>query len=246
MFGNLECYADLLPRGLKSPRVLLTAVTAPGEAGGLRWDEQHCADLGPHEHSGLLGCRVRPWDAGHWNRTAPERWRAMHGEAYRRCRRAGLKPWLLVRVWELQKRGTLHVHPMLAFSTPSERKAAERYVAHLNELRDRYGFGFIERKRLVREPRAAAAYLSSYFVTGKGKKATLEESVRSNAMPRSIIHVSARLTQRSGLTMRSLRLIRYVWILRRRIDQYWEHLAEVPIHLEEQLAGATSQLARAP
>jgi hypothetical protein len=52
---------------------------------------------------------------------------------------------------------------------------------------------------------------SSYFVTGKGRKVSLQESVQSNWMPRSIIHVSVRLSQRSGITMRTLRINRYLF-----------------------------------
>ena len=37
--------------------ILLSAVTAPG-ADELPWDEQACAALGEHKHSGKLGCRV--------------------------------------------------------------------------------------------------------------------------------------------------------------------------------------------
>jgi hypothetical protein len=136
----------------------------------------------------------------------------MHREAYQRCRREDLKPWLLLRVWEMQKRGLLHAHPVLAYSTMTEKRAADRYLEHLDELRQKYGFGFIERKRRIRDPRQAAAYLSSYFINGKGSKISLEESVQSNWMPRSIIHVSVRLTGQSGVTMRTLRLKRYLWV----------------------------------
>lgn len=111
---------------------------------------------------------------------------------------------------------------MFGYSTPSEKLAADRYLEHLNELRHHYGFGFIERKRRVREPRAAAAYLSSYFINGKGRKASLEESVQSNWMPRSIIYVSTKLTQRSQVTMRTLRLGRFAWIVWR------DHFADDP------------------
>jgi len=68
--------------------------------------------------------------------------------------------------------------------------------------------------------------LSSYFVNGKNGKLTLEESVRSGQMPRSIIHVSHRLTQGSRVTMRALRLRRFAWILKRR-DQRPHHLREL-------------------
>jgi hypothetical protein len=211
LFANLNVYADQVPSGVRSPQVLVTAVTAPGVSEGMTWDENRCAALGTHRHGGELGCRVRTGPAMRWNETAAERWRAMHREAYQRCRRDGFRPWLLVRVWEMQKRGLLHVHPVLAYSTVEEQRSADQYVGHLNAIRARFGFGYVERKRRVREPRAAAAYLSSYFVTGKGRKVSLQESVQSNWMPRSIIHVSVRLSQRSGITMRTLRIKRYLF-----------------------------------
>jgi hypothetical protein len=71
----------------------------------------------------------------------------------------------------------------------------------------------------------AAAYLSSYFVTGKGSKISLEESVQSNWMPRSIIDVSVDLTGRSQVTMRNLRLRRYAWMLWRSIPDHVSWLA---------------------
>jgi hypothetical protein len=218
LFGNQDAYADQVPAGIKTPRVLVSAVTAPGVEGGMTWDEHLCRHLGPHNHSGELGCRARTSRAAPWNESAAARWRLLHGEAYRRCVREGLKPWLLVRVWEMQKRGLLHVHPVLAYSTPRERASADRYLELLDELRQRFGFGYVERKHRVRDPRAAAAYLSSYFVTGKGGKISLQESVQSNWMPCSIIHVSNKLTQRSGITMRSLRLRRYAWVVWRNGD----------------------------
>ena len=179
----------------------------------MEWDEHRCRTLGPHEHSGRLGCRVRVSRAARWNESAAKRWRDLHRQAYQRCRREGLRPWLLTRVWEIQKRGLLHVHPVFAYSTLEEKRGADRYLEHLAALRGRYGFGYVERKQRVREPRAAAAYLSSYFISGKGHKVSLEESVQSNWMPRSIIHISTQLTTRSRVTMRSLRLRRYAWHL---------------------------------
>lgn len=118
---------------------------------------------------------------------------------------------MLVRVWEMQKRGVLHAHPVLAYSTLGERLAADRYMTLLAELAPLYGFGYVERKKQVREPQRAAAYLSSYFVTGRKGKEALQESVMARQMPRSIIHVSKDLTQASGVTMRSLRHKRYLY-----------------------------------
>lgn len=91
---------------------------------------------------------------------------------------------------------------------------ARAYLERLAELAPQYGFGFVERKVKPQPAVNAAAYLSSYFVKGKRGKQALWESVQSPVMPRSIIHVSTRLTQRTGCTMRTLRLKRavfYVW-----------------------------------
>jgi hypothetical protein len=116
----------------------------------------------------------------------------------------------------MQHRGVLHVHPVLAYGTYVERRAADRYLALVNELGPHYGFGFTERKRRVMRARAAAAYLSSYFVTGKKEKIELQKSVLDEGMPRSIIHVSINLTQKTGCTMRELRFRRFVWRVARR------------------------------
>jgi hypothetical protein len=210
LFVNLGHYAEVQPVDRK-PSVVLLTVTAPG-ADALPWDEHHCRGLGEHRHSGTLGCRVRSSPARDWNAAAAGRWRDLHRAAYVRCRREGLRPHLLTRVWEMQHRGVLHVHPVLAFTTPGDRRAARRYVAHLAELAPSFGFGFVDRKLQPMHARAAAAYLSAYFVTGRREKAQLHQSVMHPAMPRSIVHVSTRLTRATGCTMRRLRLHRFVHV----------------------------------
>lgn len=198
--------------------ILLSAVTAPG-AGVLRWDTQQCAALGEHRHSGKLGCRVRRVSAREWNESAGDRWRRLHRRAYQDAvKRVGKRSvFLVARVWEMQARGVLHVHPVLAYGTARQMAGARCYLARLAELAPQYGFGFVHHspKHVKPQPaQNAAAYLSSYFVKGKRGKETLWESARSPAMPRSIVHVSVKLTQETGCTMRTLRLKRaifYVW-----------------------------------
>ncbi|MGC2373305.1 MAG: hypothetical protein WA484_05475 [Solirubrobacteraceae bacterium] len=125
--------------------------------------------------------------------------------------------FLVARVWEMQARGVLHVHPVLAYGTARQMAGARCYLARLAELAPHYGFGFVHHspKHVKPQPaQNAAAYLASYFVKGKRGKETLWESARSAAMPRSIVHVSVKLTQQTGCTMRTLRLKRavfYVW-----------------------------------
>jgi len=106
---------------------------------------------------------------------------------------------MLTRTWEMQRRGVLHAHPVLAFTTAEEQVTARAYLKHLAFYAPMYGFGFVERKQKVMAARSAAAYLSSYFVTGSKKKATLQESVTNPHMPRSIIYVSPRLSMVTGL-----------------------------------------------
>lgn len=208
LFANLEAYGG---------EVLMSAVTAPG-ADALPWDEPRCAALGPHVHSGMLGCRVVGWAAEEWNRTAPERWRRLHRRAYQETvRKTGPgSVRLLARVWEIQSRGVLHVHPVLGYGSALEMAGARAYLRRLAELAPRYGFGFVDHNPAKVKPHpaaGAAAYLSSYFVKGRGRKAALWESVTSGAMPVSIIHVSTKLTQQTRCTMRNLRLRRGLFVV---------------------------------
>ena len=209
LFRNLEAFGS---------GVLVGAVTAPG-ADELPWDEEACRALGPHKHSGKLGCRAAGRHADPWNRGAAERWRRLHRREYQETV-AEIGPGcvvLLARVWELQARGLLHVHPVLGYATALQKAGARAYLARLARLAASYGFGFVHHeRRLVKAMPAqhAAAYLSSYFVKGRRGKTALWESVRSPAMPRSIVYVSTKLTMQTGCPMRTLRLKRalyYLW-----------------------------------
>lgn len=206
------------------------AVTAPGHD-VLPWDEAHCRDLGPHRHTGHLGCRVDRYAATAWNLDASKRWRRLHRRVYQAVCREGVKPVLLARVFEKQRRGVLHVHPVLGFKTPAERHAARLYAAHLAVLAAQYGFGYTERKVESRSSKRVAGYLSSYFVTGKQAKPTLQESVAAGDMPRSIIHVSTTLTTVTGVTMRELRFRRFVWFLSERAGCCLQEAREIASRL---------------
>lgn len=213
LFGALRAYGDLVR--VRSPRIRMITITAPGADAGLDWDEGICSHRGPHRHSGPDGCRVSAAPAAAWNERAPGWWRQLHHDAKQAADRSGRgRLNLLVRAVEQQRRGLLHWHVVVGYSTPSERAAADAYVRELSERSPAAGFGFVDRKRDVKEPTAAAAYLASYFVTGKGGrgKIALTESVRSDALPPSIFYVKPQLSQRSGLTMRTLRMRRYLWV----------------------------------
>jgi hypothetical protein len=103
---NLQDFGD---------QVLLGAITAPGEK-TLAWDEAACAGLEPHRHIGELGWKVVGSLAREFSESTPDRWRRLHRRTYqetvRLTGRGSVR--LLARVWELQMRGVLHVHPVLA------------------------------------------------------------------------------------------------------------------------------------
>jgi hypothetical protein len=189
--------------------------TAPG-ADRLPFDKSKCTHAAGLRCSGEIGCRVDYERAAAWNEAMPKVWRELHRRAYTKtARRFGpgaLK--MLLRVYELQKRGVLHVHPVFAYGTPRQRAAVDFYIETVAALAPAYGFGVQHEERTMNRMEAAA-YLSSYFASGSKGKMTLTEAVSSSAMPRSIIHVSVELTQRTGITMRSLRYKRFLWVLDR-------------------------------
>lgn len=214
LFDNLKALQTL--PGRQTDRVAMVTVTAPG-ARALPWDRAFCAPLGDHGCSGPLGCRVHPKTAGEWNKRAPAQWRRLHRGAYQRTRARYPRFWMPARVWEKQGRGALHAHVVVPYGSGMQRAAAAFYVRQLHAMAEYYGFGYVDRKLESMGARAAAAYLSSYFVSGKREKAQLQHSVMTPSMPRSIVHVSNRLTQHTGITMRELRFRRFVWVRHRKL-----------------------------
>ena len=97
--------------------------------------------------------------AATWNREAPDRWRRLHRRCYQEtvARVGPGSVVLLARVWELQMRGVLHVHPVLAYATAREMAGARAYIARLAALAPQYGFGFMERKLKPKPSTGAAA-----------------------------------------------------------------------------------------
>ncbi len=186
--------------------------------------------LGEHKHAGGLGCRVDSSISGRWNREAPAAWRRLHRRAYQETvRRHGSgSVVLLARVWELQARGLLHVHPVLGYEgaiqmagarvprTARGARAAVRLRVRPQQARAREGDAGSERCGVpvvvLRE--------------GPAREDGAMGLVRSSAMPRSIIHVSVKLTMRTGCTMRTLRLKRLLFVVWG-VDVSREHLSVV-------------------
>lgn len=213
MFENLGAYESGDGQGV------MFTITAPG-CRELPWDETYCAPLGKHRHSGDLGCRVEPRAAREWNQSASERYGRLRVAARAltqrklgsRCHKRHYRALNLARTWEHQSRGVLHAHVVCGRGTWGEKLVADTYGRALRDLAPHYGFGRVDTPLApARAAREAAAYISSYLSTGKGAKRRLGETVLSDEMPRSIIHVSTELTLKTGCTMRALRFRRLVW-----------------------------------
>jgi hypothetical protein len=154
-----------------------------------------------------------------FNRRAGKWWSELHRAAKTRAdRETGKKGKLLARVWEKQRRGLAHLHGLLAVETPGDVAWAKSYLTALREMAPRYGFGFVDGwERVGRKfwpGDHAGAYLSSYFVGGRDRKAAITENVLAGDLPRLVVFIGRDLTMRTGCTMRSLRNARRLWAAR--------------------------------
>jgi len=215
---------------------VMFSITAPG-ADIYPFDSRLCSHSPSQSCSGRIGCRVDPAVAEAFNRRAGGWWSELHRAAKARADRAtGHKGKIAARVWEKQKRGLVHVHGVLSVSTPDELAWAQSYVTALRELAPRYGFGFVDGWHKIRRKFwpgvQAAAYLSSYFAGGRGRKMAITENVLAGDLPRLVVFIGRHLTSRTGCTMRSLRNARRLWASREGL------IDPPPLTLNEWLAAA--------
>jgi hypothetical protein len=133
-----------------------------------------------------------------------------------------------------------HVHGVLSVSTAVEVAWARSYMTALRELASRYGFGFVDGWHKVGRKFwpgvQAAAYLSSYFAGGRGRKMAITENVLSGDLPRLVVFVGRGLTVKTGCTMRSLRHARRLWAFR-------QGLIDKPVLSYEEWLAAVAMLA---
>lgn len=156
-----------------------------------------------------------------WNRTAPERWRAIHRAASQRARRRHGRFSLVAWSWEYQRRGALHKHVIVGVASARELAAAHTYVQALHELRQAHDFGFVDRGRKtggrraleVIPPARAGRYVAKYLSPLENGKPTLSATVVQPDVPPLVAYVSRSLTTRTGVTMRFLRWRRYAWAM---------------------------------
>jgi len=212
LFANLKSYAALeWPSGVV-PQVRMTTVTAPGFSPRSEPQRKYLADLG-------LPGLTSPAAIAVWNASASVQWTALNRAAQQAVtRQVGQRAFVAAYCWQEQNRGALHNHVVLGCSLPAERVAARVYIRELDRLAPTYGFGFVDRKADVREASSAAAYLGSYLCDGKGSKISVRESAVSESLPRNPVYVAHALLRISGISMRTLRLRRFLWY---RIGSAW-------------------------
>lgn len=198
---------------------VMFSVTAPG-ADLYPFDPQFCSHPPGERCSGGRGCRVDPEMAEAFNQNAGKWWSELHRAAKARADRAtSMKGKLAARVWEKQKRGLAHLHGVISVESSAHIRWAEAYITALREMAPRYGFGFVDGWHKVGRrfwPGVqAAAYLSSYFTGGHGRKMAITENVLAGDLPRLVVFVGRDLTGKTGCTMRTLRCSRRLWASRK-------------------------------
>lgn len=206
MLENLTAYGG--------EAVMLT-VTGPG-ADVLPWDRSMCVHDEEQLCSGRYGCVVEEHARQRWNATFPARFKRLNDAAKLAATRElaaksiECRGSILCMGKEAQKRGILHAHIGVGIATPAERAWAWAYMRHLNRLAPLHSFGYVDRKLQGRNAREMAAYLSRYFVSGRGK-APITEAVLNPELPSRPLYVSPKLTYRTRVTMRNLRRVRHWW-----------------------------------
>lgn len=174
------------------------------------------------ECTGPKGCRVDAQAAELWNGYSRRGWSELNRICKQRADRAvkrlghDTKCGVLMYEWELQQRGVWHLHFVVGMETAVERVWAIEYSKAVRQLGRSKGFGFIDRRPL-RNPKPATqvgSYLSKYLAKWRADGSLeLSETVKS-AGRTLVTYVSRRLTQSSGCTMRSLRMVRVAWAVR--------------------------------
>jgi hypothetical protein len=195
--------------------LLLTDVTLPGTPETER-NRRNVAI--PWASSGLR--RGDPKALHRANRRFKSRLRWVKRKAYNAGRSALLRsglpfdqlPPVLVGNLEPQKRGALHAHLALPYTSPQERVFTRAFIDCMKEWAPRCGLGFVqgwqaaEKTSLLGHERAAG-YLTKYL-TSKHPP----EFLRGIKGP--VVTVSRQLTRRTGCTIQMLRKTRRLWAVR--------------------------------
>jgi len=210
LLENLIAYAG---------KAVMYTLTPPG-ADVLPFDRSRCSHPPHVQCSGVHGCVVEERARQRWNASCQRRLTRLYETVQMAVRReVGRRANVLAVGKEAQKRGPVHVHYVLGVETADELRAAKAFRRHLERLsrQPRYSFGHVNGKFVRPKPaREAAAYLSSYFLGGRGHKAKLTEAVMNVELPPLPLRVSRTLTAVTRSTMRNKRRQRQLHVCRDR------------------------------
>lgn len=240
--------------------VWIVTLTAPG-AEDLPCSDD-CAHRGEHLQRAEAGCRVDPARAIPWNRSARRRWSKHYSYIATRLKREGHSNPVLCGVWQLQTRGVLHLHLVLAYGNDTDRAAADRFARLLRErapMRETspatgHRFGYVDARNrgtrsTVMEGGRAARYLSKYLA-GNAERSQLAESVthhKAHAIPGRHFFVARWLLSLTGCTMTRLRRVRLLYVIRSGRSSIFALAGRLPAWFANPAEyAAVSALARAP
>ncbi|MGH3057592.1 MAG: hypothetical protein ACRDPP_05065 [Gaiellaceae bacterium] len=196
-------------------KATMYTLTPPG-VDMLPWDRSKCGHAEGVTCGGPRGCVVEAEPRQLWNESFQRRLSRLYETAQAATKReVGCRANVLAIGKEAQRRGATHAHFVVGCETGIELRTSRAFRRHLERLahNPRYGFGHVNGKFLKPKPaREAAAYLSGYFVAGRGSKAPITEAVQNPELPRLPLYVSRRLTQATGTTMRNKRRQRHLWV----------------------------------
>jgi hypothetical protein len=195
--------------------LLLTDVTLPGTPGQERHRQRVALPW-----AGPAKGRVEPKALYKANQRFKRRMRWLKRKAYNDARSALTKadyeykalPPVLVGNLEPQRRGALHCHLALPYTTPLEMTFTRAYIESMKRWAPRCGLGYVqgwraaEKSKLIGQDRAVG-YLTKYL-TGKHPPEFLRE-IRG-----PVVAVSRSLTRKTGVTMQRLRRARRLWSAR--------------------------------
>jgi len=200
-------------------KAVMYTLTPPG-ADVLPFDRARCTHPAQIPCSGTRGCVIEERARMIWNATFQKRLSRLYETVQAAVSRdVGVRANVLASGKETQRRGAIHVHYILGVETAVELRAAKAFRRHLERLsrKPRYAFGHVNGKFVKPKPaREAAAYLSSYFLGGRGHKAKLTEAVLNRELPSLPLYVSRRLTAVTKTTMRNKRRQRHLYVCRDR------------------------------
>jgi hypothetical protein len=209
-------------------KATMLTITPPG-ADRLPWDRSRCSHPAGVPCSGSYGCVVEADARQRWNRSFQQRLSRLYESAQAATKReVGIRAFVLAQGREAQKRGATHAHFVVGCESALELRAMKAFRHHLERLaaNPRYEFGHVNGKFVKPKPaREAAAYLSSYFVAGRGHKAPLTDTVMNDELPHMVLYVSRRLTGVTRTTMRNKRRQRHLWACHARghqRPQWWD------------------------